>query len=152
VTLQKLTTVLALVALVVVSAGDSATFCRMACASGAWLLGSSNMPTAHHDGHPSATGLMHHHMAMTGHGQSAALNVLPGMVVLELPQCSQFPQSVALLNIPRIAAKGLSDSGAVAVPAQASLVEGTTQATLHLTESPPGSTVPLRSTSSILRI
>jgi len=147
--------VLALAALVTASTADATSFCRIACASGALHLGSSNVALGHHLGYFQSlpqNAAMHHHMSMTANAQSPSVTAFGGMVSLQLPQCSRFRQFAALMDGSGAVASDLSNSGVVAAPAPADFVEVPVPATPLLSESPPGSTVPVLSTSSILRI
>ena len=153
--LRKLTTVLALAALVTASTGDATSFCTIACASGALHLGLSNVALGHHFGHSQSlpqNAAMHHYMSMTANAQSPSVTAFGGMVALQLPQCSRFRQFAALLDGSGAVASDLSNSDVVAAPAPVDLDEVTTQAAPLLTESPPRSAVSQLSATSILRI
>ena len=153
--LRKLTTVLALAALVTASTGDATSFCRIACASGALHLGLSNVALGHHFGQSQSlpqNAAMHHHMSMTANTQSPSVTAFGGMAAFQLPQCSRFRQFAALLDGSGAVASDLFNSDVVAAPARVDLVEVTTQGAPLLTESPPRSAVSLLSTTRILRI
>jgi hypothetical protein len=149
---HKLTIALALVALLTASVGDTTSFCRIACASGA--LHSSNVALGQHLGHAQSlprNAVMHHHMSMTANAQSPSVTAFGGMFVLRLPHCSQLQQFAALLDGSGAVVSDLSNRDVVAAPL-ADFVEVTTQAAPLLTESPPGSALSLLATTSILRI
>lgn len=155
--LRRLMAALALAGLVATAVvGDATSLCRIACASRAASLGSSQMgPTHHHDDSRELRedAAMRGHMHRFGKSKSMSVSDSTGVVELRLPPCSQYRQFAMLLNGVRSAvAKDLSDSGAVVPDLPVTLVKRTIKSLSSLAESPPGSVVPNLSTAAVLRI